>query len=665
MTEYLAFLLLGLGTGAVYGMFACGLVMIHRASGVINFAYGGIAALAAYTYSELTVSGDLVLPVGHLSLGGPLGRPAAFALAVAVTAVFGLVVYLVVFRPLRAAPALSRLAASIGLMLAVQATIVLRFGGAPRALEPILPALPVHVLGVTVPRDRFYLLGVAVLAAMVLALVYRYTRFGLATRATSENEPAMLILGHSPTSIAAINWILASALAAVAGILIGPLTNLNAQNYTLLVIPALAIALLGRLSSFAIAIVGSIVLAVIQSETTKLQVEFDWLPKSGLNEAIPFIVIVVVLVVRGSMIPVRGELASARLPYSPSPNHIARSALGGLVAGVALIAVLPRMYQVSFVNSLIAATLCLSLVVLTGYVGQISLAQMAIAGTAAFTLSRLAADHHIPFPLAPLLAAGVATGLGMLVGLPALRLRGVTLAIVTIAAATAIDELVFQNTAFTGGFQGSNVPPPRLIGIDLGIRGLSPDDFPRARFSILVLAVFILLGVLVATVRRGPTGRRMLAVRANERAAAATGVNVARVKMTAFALSSFICGMAGAMYGYQQGVVTFNSFGLFTGLLILAVAYLGGITSITGAVVAGLVASGGLVFTFLDRQVGLGKYELLVGGLALIFTALMNPDGIAGDIYKGTSSAKSRNPVARTAHPTDSSLLRSAAEGAR
>src|SRR5262249_50737659 len=142
------------------------------------------------------------------------------------------------------------------------------------------------------------------------------------------------------------------------------------------------------------------------------------------------------------------------------------------------------------------------------------------------------------FPLAPLISSLAAVPLGIVVGLPALRLRGVNLAVVTLAAATTIDALVFNLEGFTGGLEGRSVPNPTLFGWNIGIS--SGDAYPRIIFGVLVLLVVCLVGVMVARLRRSATGRSMIAIRSNERAAAAAGINVARTKLLAFALSSWI-----------------------------------------------------------------------------------------------------------------------------
>jgi branched-chain amino acid transport system permease protein len=256
---------------------------------------------------------------------------------------------------------------------------------------------------------------------------------------------------------------------------------------------------------------------------------------------------------------------------------------------------------------------------------------MTFAGVAGFVLTRLG-TAGIPFPVAPLAAAAAAALLGLLVGIPALRVRGVNLAVVTLAGAVAVEELVFKNPVLVGGVAGRRVPEPRLFGLDLGIGGPDTTSYPRPVFGLLVLVVLTALALAVVGLRDSRLGRRFLAVRSNERAAAAVGVSVEGTKLAGFALSAFVAGLGGALLGYSQGRLSYASFGVFVSLAFLAVTYVGGIARVSGALVGGALASGGIVFTALDQAAGLGRYELLVTGAGLVAMAVLYPDGVASAV---------------------------------
>ena len=198
----------------------------------------------------------------------------------------------------------------------------------------------------------------------------------------------------------------------------------------------------------------------------------------------------------------------------------------------------------------------------------------------------------MPFPIAPVLAVAGTTALGVVISLPALRIRGIQVAIVTLAAAVAIEQLLFRNPAFTGHGGLAHVDPPSVLGHRFGIIG--PGDYPYRPFGLFVLALLVGSALLVVNARRGPLGRHMLAIRANERAAAASGVPVARVKIQGAAVSSFIAALAGLVFAYKNVDFSWSGLEASRGLQVLALAYLGGVTSVTGSVIAGLLAPSGL-----------------------------------------------------------------------
>lgn len=637
--EALQFLVLGLGAGAVYAALALGVVLTYRGAGVINFAYGAMAMYPAYAFSVMRSGGDVVLPViglpDRVNLGDTLGLFPALAIALGIAVVLGAAAHYLVFHPMRHAPVLAKVVASIGIMVVLQAIVVIKFGTGNLSVSNVLPAEPIQLLGITMPRDRLYLAALVVVFAVVLWFIYRFTRFGLATRAAAENEKGSVLLGYSPDRLAVINWVMASVLAGLFGILVGPITALSPSTYTLLIVPALAAALIGRFVSFGITTAAALILGMLQTLILHLTGEWTWLPQIGTRDALPFVVIIIAMAALGGRLPGRGSLGQGRMPAALRARRPLLVAVSAALAGLAMVFVLDGAYLGSYVTSLIGAVVCLSLVALTGYVGQISLAQMTFAGVAGFMLSKFAHTWGIPFPISPLLAIAVAIAAGVVAGLPALRVRGVHLAVVTIGMAVAVSEFVFKNPSYAGGFEGSPVPSPSVFGFDIGSGG-------DRSFAVFVLLVLVVAAVLVFNIRRSATGLRMLAVRANERAAAAAGVNVAATKLVAFGVSAGLAGLAGVLLGYQQTNLSFESFDVLVSLFFLAIAYLGGISSVSGGIVGGLLASGGLVFYTLDRAVGFGQYVLLVSGIGLILTAVLNPEGIAGGFRLTVQLLKAR-----------------------
>ncbi|HET7311682.1 MAG TPA: ABC transporter permease [Mycobacteriales bacterium] len=636
--SYLQFLLLGVGAGAIYAAIALGLLLTYRSSGVVNFAHGAAAMYGAYVFAGLSVSGDLLLPLPgaggrvHLHV---LSTPAAAAVAIAATTALELLLYALVFRPLRAAPPLSRLVASVGVMIALQAVVTLQYGADAISVPRVLPSSPVTVLGARIPSDRLWLAGLVVLVTVLLSLVYRRTRFGLASRAAAESETALALAGWSPDRVAAANWVLAGVHAGAAGVVIGPITTADPVTFTLLVVPALAAVLVAGFSSFAVTTAAALGLGMVQSVLVDMQTHASWLPATGIGKALPLLLIVVAAVARGSLVPARGERLELRTPVvaGPPPRPWLLTALAA-VAGVALLVLLHGDYRVALLDSLVGVVVCLSIVVVTGYLGQLSLAQMAFAGVAGFALSRLQHSLGVPFPLDALAAAVLAALVGLAIGIPALRVRGPSLAVATLAGALAVGALLFQSPALTGGFAGSRVRPPSIGGLSLA-PGAGRAGYPRLGFGLLVLVVTLAAGVTVAKVRGSALGRRFLAVRTNERAAEALGISVVSTKLVGFTLSAFLAGLAGALIGWQQGQLSFGSFDIVVSLVAVAVAYVGGIGRVSGAVVAGALVTGGLAFTALDSAAGLGRYQLFASGVAVVVAIVVAPDGITGAVRRG------------------------------
>ena len=544
-------------------------------------------------------------------------------------AVLGLVLYVIIYRPLRGASPLTRVCASVGVMLGLQAIAVLNYSTEPVATNPIFPSSPLSIAKITFPEDRLFFTGVVIVISVALAIVYRFSRFGLATRAGAENDRGAALTGISANVVAGQNWVIATVLAGAAGILIAPVASLDPTSYTLFVVPALAAALIGRFQSFWITALAGLLLGCAQSEIDKLITVWTWLPQQGLSDALPFAVIIVVMALRSRTVLARGGDVAERNPSIGRPHAPLRTAAICFVAGVLLMLVLSSVLRFAFISSLTVTCIALSVVVLTGYVGQVSLAQMSLAGIGGFTLGHISADWHIGFPWSLILAGLCAVPVGLVIGLPALRLRGVNLAVVTLGFAAAMDAVVFTNLSFTGGTAGLPIPAPRLPGLNLAIT--QGKAYPTLIFGVLVLLVVILLGLLVARLRRGPAGRMLLAIRSNERAAGSVGINVAQAKLMAFGLAAFIAGIGGALTGYMQGELTADSFAAFTSIGLLAIVFVAGVGRIAGAVVAGIMFSAaGLFVTFLNLHLNVGKYQAIVAGVALVLTAVQNPDGITG-----------------------------------
>ncbi|MXP23476.1 ATP-binding cassette domain-containing protein [Gordonia sp. HNM0687] len=630
MIDQLTFLLLGLGSGAVFGALALGIVLTYRSSGVVNFATGSIALFGAYVYAYLR-EGELINLIpgmdSTIDLGYKLDMVPAALVSVACCAILGLILYVLVFRPLRTAPAVAKAVAALGVSLLLSAMFVVRMGTSAVAASPIFPTNSFRLGNAAVPLDRVYFALTVLLLAVLLWLAFRYTSFGLATRAAAETERGAYVSGLSPDRLAAVNWMISSAVAGFAGILITPIVPVVPVAYTLFIVPALAAAVLARFDMVVVAVVAGLAIGMLQSWVQNLAATHEALPSSGLPELVPLVLIMVVLFLRSKPLPTRGAIVLQTLGRAPRPNHIvAPAAILGVIAVLALL-LLDERLRAGLILSMIMAIIGLSVVVVTGYAGQVSLAQLTIAGVAGFLVGPIANNWNLGFPWSPLLAAVVAAVIGVLIGIPALRIRGLSVAVVTLAMAFAVEAIWFRNVDIVGS-SGVAVPPPQLFGIDLSIGvGL---DYPRVTFGVLCLVVLIAVAVGVALLRRSRLGSQMLAVRANEKSAAAAGVHVVRVKILAFSIAAFIAGLGGSLLAYQQQTVTFEAFSAMASVAFFATVYLAGATSVSGGLLAGVMAASGVFFIIFDEVIGIGDWYPAVMALLLILTVILNPEGIVG-----------------------------------
>jgi branched-chain amino acid transport system permease protein len=655
----------GIASGALIAAIALGATLTYRGSGVVNFSVAAMAMYASFIFYDLYANGSLFFPppipswqLVHVTASNGVNVPPfpiwlVFLLTMVECAVLGLLFHLLVFRPLRKSPALAKVAASIGLFLVLFSTVTVRFPSSEGYSFPsILPQGTWYLGGVAIPINQAMLVFIVIGVAAILWAVFKFTRFGIATRAAAENERGAVILGYNPDRLAAINWVVSTMLVGAFGLLFASINStIDALSITLLIVPALAAALVGRFSSFPVTVITALVLG--SSEAWLLAVSNDgWFPGifkyqgaplQGLTVLLPFLVIVAVLFFRGERLPSRGSEATLRMPRAALPRHPLRNGAILFVLVVASAFLLNSDWRIALEISVVAAIMCASLTVLTGFVGQISLMQMTLGGVAGFVLAKFCDAHGIPFPFGPIIAAAAATVVGLIAAVPALRIRGVNLAVVTLAAAVVIESFVYNLPAFEVGIttgSQANVKPPSLLGWAFGpyspwkkIFGHPSGSVPSPYFTVFCMLVLMAVLGTVLWIRRSNLGRRMLAVRSNERAAAAAGVSVPMTKMAAFAIAAFIAGIGGVLFSYSFEGVDTTFFSSINSLILIAVAYLGGISMVEGSPISGTLFQAGLFATFLSAIVHVNpEYAVYIAGIGLIFASINNPEGIAGSI---------------------------------
>jgi ABC-type branched-subunit amino acid transport system ATPase component/ABC-type branched-subunit amino acid transport system permease subunit len=628
MTDVLEFFLIGIGTGALYALAGQGLVVVYRGSGILNLSFGSTALVGAYVSYEM-----------QNALGAPLA--VSMVTGIAASSLIGALVYLIVMRRLQDASGLAKLVGTLAVLMIIQAALTLKY----QAFEFIplspLPNNIVNIFGATIPISRFILVAIAIAVTGCLVAFYRFTTLGLASSAVSENIRASSSLGWSPNNIALMSWVAGGAIAGTVGVLLSSVTVLSVDLATDILLSGLAAALVGGFTSFPLTLLGGMAVGVLESEMTR------YVPVIGLPQAAPLLLIVFVMIVRGKSLPVRGSILQ-RMPTMGTGILRWKWISLAVAATAVLLFTLNSNWSDALTTSMACGIVLLSIVVVVGYTGQLSLAQFALAGIGAFIAGRLAATLGLPFLLVLVIAIVAAVPIGAVLALPAIRTRGVNLAIVTLSLAQAVTLVLFANAQYTGGPGGTTVPNPNIFGLSL-----NPTTQP-GRYGLFTLVALVLAGAAVANVRRGRVGRRLVAVRANERAAAALGIRVASAKLYAFCLGSALAALGGVLLGFQSPTIVFSTFTTFQSISFVGFTVIGGVGYITGPVFGSLLPTGGVASMVGDSLfANFESWLALVSGILLLLTILRDPNGIASDAIRGIRAIRARSMRARQHHPAD------------
>jgi branched-chain amino acid transport system permease protein len=601
---------IGLFTGSLYGLAAMGLVLTYKTTGVFNFAFGGVAMFCAYVYWQIHDSWHWT---AWISI--PL-------LLLVVAPVIGLLFELL-FRPLAGLSAEVPIVVALALLAVLLVSPQLIWGGQERGFETIIPTSSFKFSSFYVGWDQLGTLIIALLAAGILWWLLRRTRFGTATRAVVDNRDLAAIIGVSGDNVRRVAWMVSSMFAAVVGILLSHSQGLTTYNLMLVVLASFAAAVLGRLESFPWAFGGALGISVFTSVLHRWSASGT---VANIESAVPWFLLFIFLVVLGGRLKepglsVRPMASAGVVPAGDLESISARPRLQRAVAlGVgafAVATVLPTVVpgpQVGVLTyGVLWALMAVTLVVLTGWGGQISLAQVSFVGVGAFAVGHLAGAHGQHFLLAALAGMAIAVPLGLVVGLPSLRLRGLYLALATLGFALIMDYVVFNSVGISGGLTGMLDHRPRILGVSFA------STTSMYELSLCVLGVVL---AVAFALRQGPVGRRLRILRDSPLAASTLGVNLTVTKLVTFATCGVVAAMAGALYGsYLQSITPQNfQFGLSVQLLLLVV--FSGRSVLTGAVVAGAVAMVPMFFTSPD----VGNFIQL--GVALGVIGLgRNPEG--------------------------------------
>ena len=605
------FFVLGVADGCVLAIAATGLVLTYTTTGVFNFAHGAVGMVAAYAYYTLRV--DVGLPT-------PL---AVAAVLVILAPAMGLLLELVL-RPFRGAPATTSIVVTIALTVLLIGVVQFLYPttGAGRPLPNLFGDRTVSILGARVTWDKVAFFVVAVGMAFTLrALLFR-TRTGTAMRAVVD-DPRLAALNGAPIdTVARVSWITGSVLAGLAGVLLAGGTGLEPINLTFAIVAAYGAAVCGGLRSLPLTFAGAVLLGLLKNYALfALPDGTGWL---RLGTAIPGLFLFAALLFLPEARLPAGRITGRRAPSVPGPAaSVGWAAL--FVAAVAVLApVLPGDYLPDVTRGVIYGVVALSLVLLTGFSRQVSLCQYVFMALGAWAMGSWFGGDS----LLGMVAAGlVAIPAGIVVALPAMRLQGLYLALATLAVAIFSRELVLRDDRIFG------VAPVRVGRLQL----LGLDFSSNEAFLVLCAGVFAIAAVGLLALRRGRFGRRLAAMGDSQAACATLGLDVRRTKLVVFGLSAFVAGVAGALFGGLNAFASEIQFEPINNVVLLLFAAVGGITTVTGALLGGaLFALLPLVQSEQPELAGLVFAAVAAGAIGLG----RQPNGLAGLFYESAAGWK-------------------------
>ena len=607
-------IVIGLITGSVTALLAIGLILIYRANRFINFAYGSmgsfVGVIGVALYLEHHWSYFVVVPL--VVVGGLIN---------------GALLEILIIRRFANSTRLVLTVASIGLaqllgglefLIAKKLGFISLTGGFSVPIH-----LKLHVGVKTLAGDEILIMMVVPFIIIGLAYFLLKTHSGVAVRAAAENADRALLLGIPVRRLATIVWALAGGLSALTFILKAPFSGVvpGIANGPTVLLPGLAAAVVARMESLPVAFAAGLGLGIAE-QTVR------WNSTGSPS----FVNVAYLVVILGALLLQKGRLSRAVDNVTSSWNatgivkpvpvelrrlpevRLVKAALIAIVV-VAFIAVpsgWSSSQQLLAAFAIVWAMVAVSLVVLTGWGGHISLGQFGLVGVGAITAGNVIEKMHGDFFLALFLAGLAGAAAALLVGLPALRIKGLFLAVTTLAFAIALDEYFFNTDRF---------------------HSILPDSVDRSllfqRFNLefnydmyLTCLAFLGLSILAAIgVRKARSGRAVIATRDNQRAADAAAVNTTAVKLSAFLLAGFIAGVAGGLHVQIQHALAQHTYSPADSITVFSTAVIGGLGSISGAI------SGVLLFRWLETITALGDLRLLLTGTGLLVVLYALPGG--------------------------------------
>ncbi|MBC8077501.1 MAG: ABC transporter permease [Chloroflexales bacterium] len=597
----------GLVIGNIYALMAVGLALIFGVANLINFAHGSVYMIGAYVGWLCVVRWGLPLWVALIAV-------------VAVCGLLGVLIEGVGLRPLRNAPRIAPLLATIGISLVIDQAAQIIFTPQPQAFPSPLPAWRLQVGGTTIGALDLLIAAIGIGSAALLYGFLNFTRLGWAVRATAQDRDAALQMGVNVNVVNRVTFAVASALGGISGTLVG--------MYFVSVYPTMgfgaglkgfAAGLLGGLGNIPGAIVGSLILGLVESYGV------GWLGSSYRN-LFAFVILLAVLVLRPAGLfsrprqhapePLTGTFITASKPVRLPPLLLGALALAALALPLATQN--PYLLQ-TLTNAWLYGMLALSLTLVAGMAGQMSLGHAGLLAIGAYASALMSLRLGLPFVVTLPLAALITAALGTLLVLPAFRLRGHYVAIATLGIGEIVGLVILNWESLTNGPIGlSNIPPPAIGPYELvsnqGIYWLS-------------LVLLLALAALQLRLSRSHLGRTLRAIREDPVAAQSYGINLTRYKALAFAFSGLAAGVSGAITAHMYSYINYETFGNTISVLALTMAILGGMGNVVGALLGAALLIG-----LPEIFRGLVEYRPLIYGLVLLLLIRFRPQGLLGSV---------------------------------
>jgi branched-subunit amino acid ABC-type transport system permease component len=606
------FVVSGLSTGAVYVLAGVGLVILYRASGVLNLAQGALGALCALLAWQIADS------------GGPewLGWIAGIVVATLLALFYGRIIA----PRLAHSDPIVRAVATLGFALIVLGFCEFIWGEWPRSLRLPTDTMGFEVIGVRVTATRAIALCLGVVVTLGMVVFLNRSRLGLSMRALANDREISGLVGVPVLHVDAWAWGISGLLSGVSGIFLANMVRLQAIPLTYMVVPAVAAAILGRLTSLSAVIVGGLAIGVLEAIATPFP------GVSAVRSAAPFVFAAAVLLwyQRGGLTLSRiDQFRSIPASFDATAGLWKQLRVGLLLAVIVAVAVpyVASAYWLKAFTSVVIVALCsLSVALLYAQLGMVSLCQYALFGVGGWVALRLFHAFHIPFEL-DILAAGLAASVcGVIFGLPALRMRGLYFALITLMIAGAF-QIIINATSFPDG-------GPGLSGkVYAGVRQfmphppLAPSDAAYFRYVVAVVAIGFVVTMLLERTR---AGRAWALIRRSEPVAVAMGVNIVLYKVIAFAIAGFLAGVSGALMAGSIGQLDGRAFPASESIMMFALTVIGGAFHWSGPIFAGLLlrAVPGLLT---DWHID-GNLAIMVFGAGLLHALITAPQGVSGQV---------------------------------